>query len=79
MQHIGYYYADHGLFSLYNTKMYSSNWVTNICYYDSYYGKFYSPNMKNLLLNGRDLEMQRLDNQSISAQVSNSHSSFVMR
>jgi len=76
---IGYYYSEDGLFNLYKTNMFAYTWVTNICYYDSLKGRYYSPNMKNLLENGRNLRWQRFNVEDLTKNVVSAHSSFVLR
>ena len=78
MRHIGYYYSDHGLYHLYNTGMFQRNWVSNICYYDTYHNKYYSPNIKNIMTFGRDLNMDRISVSGLQAEITTTHSSFVL-
>ena len=78
MHQIGYYYADNGVFHLYNTDFRMGNWVSNICYYDTLLGKYYSPNIKNVMLYGRDLHMGRFSVTALQAEISTTHSSFVL-
>jgi len=78
MLHIGYYYSDYGLFDLYKMDGLNPNWVTNICYYDSYNKKYFSPNMKNLIANGRDLNGAHFNEQLLSRDIRYTHSSFVL-
>jgi hypothetical protein len=75
---IGYYYTNDEVFCLYQTGMFAYNWVTNICYYDTNTGKYYSPNIKNIIANGRDLNGGRFNVNSLSKNIVSSHSSFVM-
>jgi hypothetical protein len=78
MRQIGYYYADDGLFNLYDTGMFAYNWVTNICYYNTRTDKYFSPNMKNLINNGRNLSWDRFTSEQLLQNISSAHQSFVM-
>ena len=78
MKHIGYYYSDYGLFYLYRMDGLNSNWVTNICYWDSYNNKYFSPTIKNLIMNGRDLYYKRFTEGTLSKDITYSHPSFVL-
>ena len=78
MRHIGYYYSDNGLFYLFDTGMLGRNWVSNICYYDTFLEKYYSPNIKNIMTNGRDLNMGRISISNLQAEITATHSSFVL-
>jgi hypothetical protein len=55
MQVIGSYYANSGVYKLYKSLKRTPNAVSNIYYYDLCEKKYYSPNMKNLSINGRDM------------------------
>lgn len=78
MLQIGYYYSEKGEFSLYKSNVMLYNWVTNICYYDAYDNKYYSPNMKNLMNNSRDNNHNKIPYDSWSKFIVLSHPSFVM-
>ena len=53
MRYIGYYYSDEGLFNLYTMKYVAPNWISNICYYNYYTQRFYSPSLANISKHGR--------------------------
>lgn len=78
MKLIGHYYSDYGLFYLYRMDGLNSNWVTNICYYDTYNNKYFSPNVKNLIQNGRDLNGARFNEKILSQDIMYTHPSFVL-
>lgn len=78
MLFIGYYYSEHGLCYLYKSPTKKTNWVSNICYYDSFLGKFYSPNIKNISVNGRDADGMRKSENFWSKFITSAHDSFVL-
>lgn len=78
MLQIGYYYSDKGEFNLYKSDIILNNWVTNICYYDHYENKYYSPNMKNLMNNSRDNHYNKIPHDNWSKFIILSHPSFVL-
>jgi hypothetical protein len=79
MIQIGYYYSEKGLFHLYKTNMMKQNWVTNICYYDTFDNKYYSPNIKNLMSNSRDNQYRIIPYQKWNDYITYSHDSFVLK
>jgi hypothetical protein len=79
MQFIGYYYSDNGLCNLYKSPKKKDNWVSNICYYDSYMRKFYSPNIKNIAVNGRNIDKMRKSENYWSKFITLTHDSFVLK
>ena len=77
MLFIGYYYADTGLYYLYKASSKKPNWVSNICYYDSYTNRLYSPNMRNLAQNGRDADGIKHAEHFWKKFITDTHDSFV--
>lgn len=78
LKHIGYYYSDNGLMNLYSTAQRLDNWVTNICYYDTFRKICHSPSLQNIAINGRSLDWKRYDEVYWTRFMNSSHSSFVL-
>jgi len=74
---IGYYYSDYGTCRLYALDHCKGNWVSNVCYWNPILQKYYSPNMKELELNGRALSWERLHGHQWARHIKQAHVSFV--
>lgn len=56
MRCIGTYYTHNYECMLYQVSYVKPSWISNLCYFDTYNNGLYSPNLRNLALNARDIE-----------------------
>lgn len=78
LEHIGIYYTDNGSMNLYKSKFIKSNWITNIIYFDTTKQKYFSPSLKNIVMNGRTLTGEKKSESYWLYFIEITHASFVL-